>query len=150
MQREVYSYFEWQLNVEPIALKEFESIVWKDFKGTGPYLAHCTLPAPSSGPFAHPKPSTNKTPTAIPSFGPGAPAYPPSTSSCIPSEKSSRRSSVKSYPTPMDVPQLLTPPSSHLNVPSPANTTSPATPPNYEGDNAKTISSATSSATQIP
>ena len=94
MQREVYSYFEWQLNVEPIALKEFESIVWKDFKGTGPYLAHCTLPAPSSGPFAHPKPSTNKTPTAIPSFGPGAPAYPPSTSSCFPSEKSSRRSSV--------------------------------------------------------
>ena len=150
MEREMCSYLEWQLNVEPSALKEFESMVRKDFKGPGPYPAHYTLPAPSSGPFAHPKPSTSNIPTAIPSFGPGAPPSPPSATSSIPSEKSSRRSSVESYPTPTDVPQLPTPPSSHSNVPSPANSMSPATPPNYEGDSAKIVSSATSNTMQIP
>jgi len=90
-----------------------------------------------------------KTPTAISSFGPGAPPSPPSATSSIPSENSSRQSSVKSYPTPTDVPQLPTPPSSHSNVPSPANSMSPATPPNYEGDSAKIVSSATSKMMQI-
>ena len=49
MEREMCSYLEWQLNVEPSALKEFESMVRKDFKGPGSYLAHYTLPDPSSG-----------------------------------------------------------------------------------------------------
>jgi hypothetical protein len=40
-----------------------------------------------------------------------------------------------------DVPQLPTPPASHSNVPSPAKSTSPVTPPNYEGDSAEIISS---------
>ena len=114
MEREMCSYLEWQLNVELSALKELESMVRKDFKGLGPYLAHYPLPVPSSGPFAHLKPSTNTIPAAIPSFSPGAPPSPPSA-------KSSRQSSVKSYPTPTDVPQLPSPPSSHLNIPSPAN-----------------------------
>jgi hypothetical protein len=125
-------------------------MVRRDFKGPGPYPAHYTLPAPSSGPFAHPKPSTSNIPTAIPSFGPGAPPSPPSATSTIPSEKSSRRSSVESYPTPTDGPQLPTPPASHSNVPSPANSMSPATPPNYEGDSAKIVSSAASNTMQIP
>jgi hypothetical protein len=150
MEREMCSYLEWQLNVEPSALKEFESMVRKDFKGPGPYPAHYTLPAPSSGPFAHPKPSTNNIPTAIPSFGPGAPASPPSTASSIPQEKSSRRSSVDSYAVTTDPPQLPTPPASHSNIPSPANSMSPATPPNYEGDSAKIVSSAGSNTMQIP
>ena len=47
------------------------------------------------------------------------------------------RSSVESYPTPTNVPQLPTPPSPHSNVPSPANSMSPATPPNYKGDSHK-------------
>ena len=149
MEREMCSYLEWQLNVELSALKEFESMVRKDFKGPGPYPAHYTLPAPSSGPFAHLKPSTSNIPTAIPSFGPGAPPSPPSAASTIPSEKSSRRLSVESYPTPTDVLQLPTPPSSHSNVPSPANSMSPTTPPNYEGDSVKMVSSATSNTMQI-
>ena len=55
-----------------------------------------TLPAPSSGPFAHPKPSTNDIPTAIPLFGPGAPPSPPSTTSAL---DKSRRTSVDSHPS---------------------------------------------------
>ena len=45
-----------------------ESMVWKDFKGPGPYPAHYTLPATSLEPFAHLKPSTSNidTSTVIP------------------------------------------------------------------------------------
>ena len=39
MEREMCSYLEWQLNVEPSALKEFESMVRRDFKGPGPHPA---------------------------------------------------------------------------------------------------------------
>jgi hypothetical protein len=149
MEREMCSYLEWQLNVEPGALKEFEAMVRRDYKGPGPYPSHYTLPAPSSGPFAHPKPSTSNIPTAIPSFGPGAPPSPPSNNAPVPPEKSSRRSSVDPYQTSADVPQLPTPPASHSNVPSPANSMSPVTPPNYEGDSAKIVSSAGSNTMQI-
>lgn len=131
-------------------LNELESMVQKDFKGPGPYPAHYTLPASSSGPFAHPKPSTSNIPTAIPSFGPGAPPSPPSTTSPVTPEKSSRRSSVDSYPTPTDVPHLPTPPASHSNVPSPENSTPPVTPPNYQGDSAKIVSSVGFNTMQIP
>ena len=40
-----------QLDVEPSALKEFESMVRRDFKGSGPYPAHYTPLTPSSGPY---------------------------------------------------------------------------------------------------
>jgi len=110
---------------------------------SGSYPAQCTLPAPSSGPFAHPKPSTNNILTAIPSFGPGTPPSPPSTTSSVPTNKSSRRSSA------VPESQLPTPPSSHSNVPSPVDSMSPATPPNYEGDTAKIVSSAGSNLMQI-
>ena len=53
MEREMCSYLEWQLNVEPGALKELESMVRRDSKAPGQYPAHYTLPAPSSGPFVH-------------------------------------------------------------------------------------------------
>jgi hypothetical protein len=131
----IRSYLEPQLSVESNTPKEFETMVQKDFKGPGPYPAHSDLPVPSSGPFAHPKPSTSNIPTATPSLGPGAPPCPPSTTSSVPPERSPRRSLVGSYPTPTDVPQLPTPPSSHLSVPSPANSmSSGSTLPNYEGD----------------
>jgi hypothetical protein len=51
-----------------------------------------------SGPFVHPKPSTNNIPTAIPSFNPGAPPSPPLMTPSPP--KKSRRISADSYPTP--------------------------------------------------
>ena len=143
------SHLKWQLDAEPGALKEFEFIVGRDFKGPSPYPAHYTLPAPSSGPFAHPKPSTSNISTAIPSFGPGALPSPPSSNTPIPPEKSLRRSSADPYPTSTDVPQLPTPPASHLNVPFPANPMSPATPPNCKGDSAKIIYSGGSNTMQI-
>jgi len=103
----------------------------------------------SSGQFAHPKPSTSNIPTAIPSFGPGAPPSPPSTTTPTLTDKPSRRSSVDSYPTPTDPPQLPTPPAYHSNVPSPANSMSPVTPPNYEGNSAKIVFSAGPNTMQI-
>ena len=141
------SYLKWQLNVEPSALKEFETIVWRDSRVR--YPAHYTLPAPSSGLFAHPKPSTSNIPTAIPSFGPGAPPSPPSTATPTPTDKPSRRSSVDSFPIPTDPPQPPIPPASHSNVPSLANSMSPSPLPNCEGDSAKTVSSAGSNTMQI-
>ena len=117
---------------------------------TWPHPAHYTLPTPSSGPFAHPKRSTNNIPTTIPSFSPRAPPSPPSATSSILSEKSLRESSVKSYPTLTDIPQFPTLPSIHSNVPSPTNSMSSATLPNYEGDSAKIVSPAMSNMVQIP
>jgi Cyclin, N-terminal domain len=83
MEREMCSHLEWQLNVDPSALKEFEAMVRRDFKGLGPYCSSYLLPAPVSGPFAHPKSSTNPTGTVIPSFGPVP--QPPSSSPPKPS-----------------------------------------------------------------
>ncbi|EKM58854.1 uncharacterized protein PHACADRAFT_191173 [Phanerochaete carnosa HHB-10118-sp] len=40
MEREMCSYLEWQLNVEPTALIEFQEKVKRDFKGPGPYPTH--------------------------------------------------------------------------------------------------------------
>ena len=128
MEHEMCSYLKWQLNVERSVPEEFESTVRRDFRGLGPYPAHYMLPTPSLGPSTHPKPSTSNIPAAIPSFGPGAPPSLPSATSFIPPEKSSRRSSAESHPTPTDPPQLSTPPVCYSNVPSPVNSMSPATP----------------------
>jgi hypothetical protein len=57
MEQEMCSYPEQQPTVEFEALQDFKSMVRRDFKGPGPYPVHYVLPAPSSGPFAHPKPS---------------------------------------------------------------------------------------------
>ena len=142
MERKMRSYLQWRLNIEPSTLKEFDLMIREDSKGLGCHLAQYTLLTPSSGTFMHSKPGTNRIPTATPSCGPAAPLFQPSAASPIPSAKSSRRSSVESYPTP---------PSSHLNAPSQANSrVSPATPSNYKSDSAKTVSFATSSTIQIP
>ncbi|EKM61730.1 uncharacterized protein PHACADRAFT_190915 [Phanerochaete carnosa HHB-10118-sp] len=51
MEREMCSYLEWQLNVEPTTLIEFQEMVKRDFKGPGPYPTYAApLPAPSSIP----------------------------------------------------------------------------------------------------
>ena len=71
----------------------------------------------------------------IPSFDLGPPPSPPSTTTPIP-HKTSRR-------LPADDTLSCLSPSSpqHPNIPSPASSTSPVTPPGYEGDGAKTVSS---------
>ena len=43
-------YLEWQLNIEPSALKEFEQKVRRDFKGQGPYPTY-VLPSPAPSPM---------------------------------------------------------------------------------------------------
>lgn len=69
---------------------------------------------------------------------------------CLPFESlSPRSSSVESYLMPMVPPKLPTPPTSHSNIPSLANSMSPVTLPNYEGDSAKIVSSAGSNTMQI-
>ena len=50
MEREMCSYLEWQLNIEPSALKEFEQKVRRDFKGFGPYPTY-VLPSPAPSPM---------------------------------------------------------------------------------------------------
>jgi hypothetical protein len=40
MEREMCQYLDWELNVEPSTLKEFEDMVCKDFAGPGPYPAN--------------------------------------------------------------------------------------------------------------
>ena len=70
--------------------------------------------------IAHPKPNTNNNPTAIPSFGPGAPPPPPSTSSSMLTDKSLRRSLASAYPIPPE--SRLPTPTAHLSsVPSPVD-----------------------------
>ena len=187
------------------AKRRIQRMVHGGFKGLGPYPAHYTALACSSGPFAHPRPSTNNNPTAIPFFGPSTPSSPSSTISLTPTEKSSRRSSADAYTvppesqlppacssgplarpkpstngSPMAVPSFgpgvpasppsmtfstpadkssqrasanaysvpPTPPASHSNVPSPVESMSLATPPNYEGDT-KTVSPTGSNPMQI-
>jgi hypothetical protein len=47
MEREMCSYLDWELNVEPSELEEFENMVRKDFAGPGPYRSwRCTAPVP--------------------------------------------------------------------------------------------------------
>jgi hypothetical protein len=150
MEREMCSYLEWQLNVEPAALVEFESMVKLHVKQPSQGPPKALLPAPPSGPFAHPKPPVNNVETTIPSFGPGAPPSPPSATSTVPSERSSRRSSAESYPAPNDHPHLPTPPALLSDVSSPANSMSPATPVDTSRSNAKIVSSAGSNTMQIP
>jgi hypothetical protein len=37
MERGMCQYLEWELNVDPVTLREFEDMICKDFVGPGPY-----------------------------------------------------------------------------------------------------------------
>lgn len=133
-------------------------MVRRDYKGPGLYPQNYTLPAPATGPFAHPKPTTNSIGTAIPMFGPlsqTTPSSSPPKASAIPHKSShspersmpSRQPSGDTYPSPPGSPG--TPSSSHSNTVSPAASMSPVTPPNYDDHNAKIVSSTGSNTMQI-
>ncbi|KAG2747847.1 hypothetical protein P692DRAFT_20931833, partial [Suillus brevipes Sb2] len=53
-------YLEWELNVDPVTLREFEDMVKKDFVGQGPYPTYIlpssskTTPPPTTDPFPLP------------------------------------------------------------------------------------------------
>jgi hypothetical protein len=52
MEREMCSYLEWQLNIDPTMLCYFQSEVQLDFAGPGSYSA-MVLPLPAPAPFSH-------------------------------------------------------------------------------------------------
>lgn len=73
MEREMCQYLDWELNVEPDTLKEFEDMVRKDFAGPGPYpiydLPTISKPTTSTtNPFTVVPPNGITSP--IPAFGP--------------------------------------------------------------------------------
>ena len=133
MEREMCSYLEWQLNVEPSILRDFEAQVRRDFAGPGPY-PQIILPQPSPSTFPHSIPTASaSTSTSIPMFGPRTsppkPTQPPIASHSI------------SYP-----PTPETPASSHSTSTSPASSISPQTPQDPQvGDFVKVLSGSASS-----
>lgn len=90
------SYLEWQLNVEPKMLSEFEAKVKRDFKGTVPYPNYA-LPSPAPSPIPSTTPytttrttTTNNAPSFVtgraPSTSPPKPMpRPPVAHSTVPS-----------------------------------------------------------------
>ncbi|KAI0767073.1 hypothetical protein C8Q74DRAFT_930210 [Fomes fomentarius] len=80
MEREMCSYLEWQVNLKPSALKEFEQKVRRDFKDLGPYPTY-DVPSPAASPMPSTTPYSGQTgaSTPTPSFA-SRTEHPPSTS----------------------------------------------------------------------
>lgn len=136
MEREMCSYLEWQLNVDPQTLRDFQSRVQHDFAGPGPYPP-MVLPAPAPAPFAHQ--TANGGTSGIPSFTPRV-AMPPKEAPVIPSP------SIPTYPSsPPDTPET-----SHSVSTSPASSVSPQTPPDAHGPGFVKVASADSSPVEAP
>ncbi|KAH9057673.1 hypothetical protein EDB87DRAFT_1578552 [Lactarius vividus] len=133
MEREMCSYLEWQLNVDPSTLRDFESRVRHDFAGPGPYPS-VVLPQTAPAPFAH---SANPS-SSIPSFT--ARVSLPKDAPVIPSPP------IASYPSsPLDTPEA-----SHSASTSPASSVSPQTPPDAHGPGLVKVASAESSPVEAP
>ncbi|KAI0653501.1 hypothetical protein C8Q70DRAFT_937610 [Cubamyces menziesii] len=162
MEREMCSYLEWQLNIDPEALKEFEAKVRRDFKGPGPYPTYVVStpapsPMPSTTPYtqtngdAAPTPSFTKRPTQPPSTSPPKPIPPP-----VPVHAGNPYgpaghhaghhaggavapgSGASSAPNTPDTPE-----SSMSTSTSPASSAPPSTPIGYEDHNVRVVGSGT-------
>ncbi|KAF9819562.1 hypothetical protein IEO21_02026 [Rhodonia placenta] len=141
MEREMCSYLEWQLNIDPNALKEFEQKVRRDFKGQGPYPTYVlpspaptpvpgTTPYSSSGAVSMP-PTFARTGAAVPSTSPPKPIPPP-------------MAAPTAYPSPPTSPDTPdTPEASYSTSTSPASTAPPSTPPGYVDDTVRIVSTST-------
>ena len=138
MECKVCSYLEWQLNVKLTTLQDFETMIRKDFRDSGPYLALYALPAPSPGSPTHPGPRANSIQVTTPSFRPNAAPFPPSTTSSI--RLGERGSSISSYPAQTNGTYLPTPPVLHSDI-SPCNLMSPVTPQDASHSGTKIMSS---------
>ena len=135
MEREMCSYLEWQLNIEPEALKEFEAKVRRDFKGQGPYPTY-VLPSPA------PTPVPSTTPYGVPSNSTPSFAARPSTSPPKPTPMPVETpSAYPSPPTSPDTPD--TPEQSYSTSTSPASSASPSTPPGFVDANIRIASHST-------
>ncbi|KAI0918996.1 hypothetical protein AcV5_002028 [Taiwanofungus camphoratus] len=140
MEREMCSYLEWQLNIEPSALKEFEQKVRRDFKGAGPYPTY-VLPSPAPSPMPSTTPYTTGTATT-PSFA-SHPSHPTSTSppKPVPPPVPAAHPS-SAYLTPPTTPDTPgTPEASYSTSTSPASSASPPTPPGYVDHSARIVAS---------
>ncbi|KAI9459964.1 hypothetical protein HD554DRAFT_2041724 [Boletus coccyginus] len=135
MEREMCQYLEWELNVDPVTLREFEEMIRKDFVGPGPYPTYIlpsmkkSTPPPTANPFATPS-----NPSPLPSYGqrhpsPPKPAFPPPPNPAA-------------YMTPPTTPD--TPSPSYTPSTSPASSASPPTPPGVEDLTAKIVSASSS------
>ncbi|GJE91416.1 hypothetical protein PsYK624_075660 [Phanerochaete sordida] len=143
MEREMCSYLEWQLNVEPTTLAEFEKSVRRDFKGPGPYPTYA-IPSPAPSPMPSTTPYTTAAPPPPPTFVTGRA---PSTSPPKAVPRPTPRVEGSVPPAPQAPNLYLTPPSSpgtpatpeasHSNSTSPASSVSPPTPPGAEDLTAK-------------
>lgn len=128
------SYLEWQLNVDPSTLRDFQSRVQRDFAGPGPYPP-TVLPQPAPAPFGHQSSANASMPAfatrvALPKDAPVIP------SPSIPVYRSS----------PPDTPET----SPHSASTSPASSVSPQTPPDAHGSGFIKVVSASSSPVGAP
>ena len=140
MDREMCSYLEWQLNVDPTELREFEHKVRRDFKGQGPYPTY-NLPSPAPSPMPSTTPYTSTGTTRAPSFvtgqiaaGAGASAAPVAAPVAKPAPPRSGSQPIpipeRAYPSPPHSPDTPeTPEASRSLSTSPASSASPPTPP---------------------
>jgi len=136
MEREMCSYLEWQLNVDPSTLRDFQNRVQRDFAGPGPYPP-TVLPQPVPAPFTHQ--STGNVNSSMPAFAPRVPL--PKEAPVIPSP------SVPPYhSSPPDTPEA----SPHSASTSPASSVSPQTPPDAHGSGFVKVVSADSSPVEPP
>ncbi|KAM5542984.1 hypothetical protein V8D89_003368 [Ganoderma adspersum] len=138
MEREMCSYLEWQLIIEPDALREFEAKVRRDFNGLGPYPTY-VLPSPAPTPM----PSTSPYNSQI---GGGAPTPSFATSS----QRPPSASPPKPLPPPVSV-HAGPPPSSMSSSPGVPHTpdswmpssSSPVTPAANEDHSVQVAASGT-------
>jgi hypothetical protein len=137
MEREMCQYLDWELNVEPSTLKEFEAMVRKDFAGPGPYPTYVLqtiskLAATSTNPYPALAPNTSTSP--IPSFGPRQ-ASPPKYTPPPPPIPIHTASAYVSPPATPD-----TPGQSYSESTSPASSVSPQTPIGLIDESVKIVS----------
>lgn len=138
MEREMCSYLEWQLNVDPSTLRDFQNRVQRDFAGPGPYPP-TVLPQPVPAPFAHQSAANVSGGTSIPAFAARAPL--PKDAPVIPSP------SIRTYhSSPPDTPEA----SPHSASTSPASSVSPQTPPDAHGQGFVKVVSVDSSPVEPP
>jgi len=140
MEREMCSYLEWQLNVDPTTLRDFQARVQHDFAGPGPYPP-MVLPQPAPAPFTHQSSSNvnSSSGSAISAFTPRVPL--PKDAPVIPSPSIPN----PTYPSPPDTPEA-----SHSASTSPASSVSPQTPPDAHGPGFVKVVSADSSPVEAP
>ena len=141
MEREMCCDLEWQLNVDPMTLRDFQVRVQLDFAEPGPYPP-MVLPQPAPAPFSHQSTGNIINSSTGSLFRRSFPAYPcPKVRPLFPLPRFEH--------TPHHPPD--TPEASHSAPTSPASSVSPQTPPNAHGPGfAVKIMSAESSPVEPP